>query len=124
MLDSETSRKKSLHPPRARPRTQRVLARVPVWVYGCGESTGPFQEITVTEEVYANGGVILLAANVQIGQDLILANVATGEEQHCQVIAQDKKGAGHRAVRIEFKRPAPRFWHIFFPRGNEKFARG
>ncbi len=100
--------------PRKR-RSQRVVLRVPVVVHRVPREGPPFYEGTHTLVVNAHGALIALAANVAPDQRLVLQNVLSGEEEECRVVFTERKLTGPTEVAIEFKRPAPNFWHIAFP---------
>jgi len=65
--------------------------------------------------VNAHGALIILTAKVAIRQTLLLKNALTGEEQECRVVFTQKKEMGSTEAGIEFRDPAPGFWHIAFP---------
>jgi hypothetical protein len=58
---------------------------LPVLVYGRGDEEEPFQEETNVRRLNFRGGLIALAAKVAPGQDIILINLATKEDQRCRV---------------------------------------
>ncbi len=106
-----------------RRRTERLPLNVPVWVYGRTKDEEPFQEETNTWLVNAHGGLITLATRVEPGQELVLANLATGEEQECQVARLGAQHANRIEVGVELKRPAQRFWRTVAPSDHRKRLR-
>lgn len=100
----------------SRRRSQRVILSLPITVRV--EDTaggGSFEEVTTTLVVNAHGALIALAAKVEKGQTLRLTNRSTREHQLCHVVYVGKPVGGKTEVGIEFKDPAPEFWHIVFP---------
>ncbi len=88
---------------------------IPIVVHRATKDAPPFYEGTHTLVVSAHGALLALAANVAPEQRLILQNVMSGEEQECRVVLTEKKLTGPKQVAVEFKQPAPSFWHIAFP---------
>ncbi len=109
--------------PRSNPRTvwvrkrrsARLAMNVPIVVHRATNEGPPFYEGTHTLVVSAHGALLALAANVAPEQRLVLQNVLSGEEEECRVVVAEKKLTGPAQVAVEFKRPAPKFWHIAFP---------
>ena len=58
---------------------------LPVLVYGRGDDEQPFQEETNVRRLNFRDGLNALATRVAPGQDLILINLATEEDQRCTV---------------------------------------
>ena len=88
---------------------------VDVLVYGHTKDSEPFWEEPDTRVLNAHGALITLAADVRVGQKLILTNIATREEQECRVVHLGEKYGHKTEVGIEFVRAAPKFWAITFP---------
>ncbi len=101
-------------------RSERVLLRVPVLVRVPAENDGSWSEESHTLVVNAHGALIALAAKVQPGQQLVLKNRVSGEQQECRVVQVGEKQAEKVEVGIAFAHPAPHFWHIDFPPGDWK----
>jgi hypothetical protein len=93
-----------------RRRSKRFLCQVRVFVYGHAPGKKPFHEEATTLEVSSHGGLLTLAANVSVGQKLLLTNVANREERECRVVRFTPKHRQKREVAIEFARSAPDFW--------------
>jgi PilZ domain len=93
-----------------RRRSKRFLCQVRVFVYGHAPGKKAFHEDATTLEVSSHGGLLILAANVSVGQKLLLTNVANREERECRVVRFTPKHRQKREVAIEFARSAPDFW--------------
>ena len=96
-------------------RSQRLVLSVPVVAYRSQKLGLAFSEGTRTLVVSAHGALISLAAKVAADQTLLLKHAFSGEEQECRVVFTQKKLTGPTEVGIEFRQPAPGFWHIAFP---------
>jgi hypothetical protein len=96
-------------------RSQRLALSVPVVAYRSQKSGVPFSEGTRTLMVSAHGALISLDAKVVADQRFVLKHALSGEEQECRVVFTQKKLTGPTEVGIEFRQPAPNFWHIAFP---------
>jgi hypothetical protein len=96
-------------------RTQRLALSVPVVAYRSQKLGLAFSEGTRTLVVSAHGALISLTAKVAVDQTLLLKNALSGEEQECRVAFTQNKPMGLTEVGIEFRHPAPGFWHIAFP---------
>ena len=95
--------------------SQRLLLRIPVLVRGLKAGKEAFQEESHTMVVNAHGALILLATEVRTGQELVLKNRTTQDEQACKVVYLGPVDSGKSQVGIEFMQPTPNFWHISFP---------
>ena len=91
-------------------RAERVLAAMPVFVYGHSQG-GAFAENTETLNVSANGGLLLLSTEVRREQVLLLTNLQTDDDCVCRVARMAKSDTGHKLVGVEFLRSHPRFWY-------------
>jgi hypothetical protein len=96
-------------------RSQRLVLSVPVVAYRSPNLGLAFSEGTRTLVVSAHGALISLAAKVAADQTLLLKHAFSGEEQECRVVFTQEKLTGPTEVGIEFRQPAPSFWHIAFP---------
>jgi hypothetical protein len=101
-------------------RSERVLLRVPVLVRVQAENDGSLFEESHTLVVNAHGALIALAVKVQPGQELVLKNRVSGEQQECSVVHVGDKQANKAEVGVAFAHPARHFWHIDFPPGDWK----
>jgi hypothetical protein len=96
-------------------RSQRLTLSVPVVAYRSEKLGLPFSEGTPTLMVSAHGALISLDAKVVADQRLVLKHALSGEEQECRIVFTQKKLRGQTEVGVEFRQPAPNFWHIAFP---------
>jgi len=84
----------------------------PVLVYGRREDEEPFQEETNVRVLNLRGGLITLATRVELGQHLILINLATEEDQRCRVAFVGEQHLDRNMIGIQFGRFAQEFRHI------------
>lgn len=82
-------------------------------VYGRSSSDAVFYEQAKAISGNANGGVFLLAVPVAEGQDLLLMNCATSEEQICKVINVRIVDMQSSEVSVTFPSPNGTFWIPF-----------
>jgi hypothetical protein len=71
-----------------------------------------FQEETFTFSVSAHGGLVALAAKVQLGQMLFLKNLRTQDELEGRVVRLGRPHGGLAPVGVEFVQPASGFWTV------------
>jgi hypothetical protein len=88
----------------------------PVLVYGRRKDEEPFQEETNVRLLNLRGGLITLATSVEPGQQLILINLATEEDQRCRVAFVGEQHLDRNMIGIQFSRFAQEFWLIGRPR--------
>jgi hypothetical protein len=100
---------------KARRRSKRLHLRIPVAVYGQNRAIGAFREETETNLVNANGGLVMLAARVRMGETFLVVNKATQEEQQCRVVYVAPLEGPKKKVGFELLRSAPNFWRVDFP---------
>jgi hypothetical protein len=94
-----------------RRRSKRVEVLRPVFVSGHHSDAEPFFEETVSLQVSAHGGLLVLASNVQVGQELLLATSRTQTPfQPCRVARLGSSTHLRTEVAVEFALPAPEFW--------------
>lgn len=99
----------------AKRRSQRLLLRVPVQARRKVKDKEAAPEETETLAVNAHGAMILLKPPVADGEQLVLQNTKTSEEQICKVVFTGQMENGRMQVGIEFIAPAPTFWPVVFP---------
>jgi len=99
----------------SRRRSQRVLLRVPLLVYGQNALGAPFEERTETTIVSAHGALILLSRALDKGQPLSLASVQTKAAVECVVVHIGEVQGSQVQIGVEFVLPSPAFWHVSFP---------
>src|SRR5260370_31688705 len=83
-----------------------LLQDLPVLVYGRRDDEEPFQEETNVRRLNFRGGLITLATKVAPGQQLILINPATDEDQRCRVALIGQQYFGRSMIGIQFTQPA------------------
>ncbi len=73
-----------------------------------------FRESSQTIVISAHGGLLYLHETLDVGNEVVLSNPVTEEEQECRVVyVGDTSDKGTR-VGIEFLSPAPHFWGVDF----------
>ncbi len=100
--------------PSNRRRSQRLFLQVPVAVQGKLENR-PYSEQTRTIVVNAHGALIQVQAVLQKGQQVVLQNLNTKQEQESNVVFVTPGEGGMFNVAMEFTKPNPTFWHVTFP---------
>lgn len=90
--------------------TPRVELAIDLTVYGRSACEDAFYEQGKAINGNANGGVFLLAIPVMEGQDLLLINNGTGQEQICNVVSVRVRDAQTSEVSVSFPIPNPDFW--------------
>jgi hypothetical protein len=91
--------------------TPRAELDIDLTVYGRAECDGAFYEQAKAVSGNSNGGVFLLAIPVVEGQDLLLINNGTSEEQICNVVAVRIRNIQTSEVSVTFPLPNPDFWN-------------
>lgn len=95
----------------AQRRSERVLLDLPVVVRGeSGSRT--FQEETFTVTISAHGALLMLEANVSLGQKLVVMNPKNWDEREARVAYKGPVHAGLAQVAVEFSKPSPEFWQM------------
>jgi len=82
-------------------------------VYGRSSSDGVFYEQAKAISGNPNGGVFLLGVPVTEGQDLLLLNTVSGEEQICKVVNVGIVDIQSSEVSVSFPEPTATFWLPF-----------
>jgi len=96
-------------------RSERVLVDVPVLIRGRSIGESGFQEETFTVTVSAHGAMVMLAANVAIGQTITLISLKNSAERDCRIAYKGPNHAGLAKVGLEFSEPSPEFWPVDVP---------
>jgi hypothetical protein len=96
-------------------RSKRLALSVPVQVHGRDVFGEAFHEFATMRSVNAHGGLLALAARVQTGQTILVANRNTGQEQEFRVVYVGPPQNGKWAVGITFAHRPVGFWQIYFP---------
>jgi hypothetical protein len=90
----------------------RIDLDIELTIYGRSVDELPFYEDAQVMNGNANGGVFLLAAPVSEGQDLLLINNRTSEEQICRVANVRMESEQKSEVSVRFPAPNPEFWQL------------
>jgi hypothetical protein len=104
-------------------RSERVLLDVPLVIRGQSANRQPFSEETFTLTVSAHGALIVLAANVELGQTVKLTKIKTTDEREAVVAFLGPPYAGLATVGLQFAKPAPDFWPVAAPPADWAVAR-
>jgi hypothetical protein len=96
----------------AQRRSARVLVDVPVVICGEAGDQSTFREETFTVTVSAHGALLMLAANVSLGQRVLLINPTTRAEREAKISYRGPNHAGLSQVAVEFSKPSPEFWPV------------
>jgi PilZ domain len=95
-------------------RAQRVLAAMPVLIYGRSVDE-PFQEQTETIDVSAQGILMPITVEVMKSQKLLLTNLQTNQDLACRVARVVRTKEGRMLAGVEFLEPSEGFWGDCFP---------
>jgi hypothetical protein len=90
--------------------TPRKELGIDLTVYGRSPSQSAFYEQARAISGNANGGVFLLAIPVVEGQDLLLINNGTSQEQICNIVSVRVQDIQTSEVSVSFPLPNPGFW--------------
>ncbi|HLV93786.1 MAG TPA: TonB family protein [Candidatus Acidoferrales bacterium] len=104
-------------------RSDVVSLEVPVKVHGsryvsgddAASQTERFEEQTATMIVFPEGGVLRMATAVSAGQMLVLTNLKSRQDAICRVVKVRNFPNAHHYVEVEFTRPQPGYWGVYFP---------
>ena len=97
---------------RERRRGRRWPFDISVQVYGHEPGKEPFHEEAHTLHVNANGALLLLSVPVKTGQQLLLTNLLTQEEQDCRIVFLGTRRTRTVEAGVEFPHTNPGFWHL------------
>jgi hypothetical protein len=90
--------------------TPRKELDIDLTVYGRSSCEAAFYEQAKAISGNVNGGVFLLAIPVLEGQDLLLINNGTSQEQICNVVSVRIQDIQTSEVSVSFPLPNPDFW--------------
>ena len=90
--------------------TSRKELGIDLTVYGRSSCEAVFYEQARAISGNASGGVLLLAIAVMEGQDLLLINNGTSQEQICNIVSVRTDDIQTREVMVSFPLPNPDFW--------------
>jgi hypothetical protein len=96
-------------------RSARVLMDVPVVIRGESADQSSFREETFTVTVSAHGALVMLAANVALGQTITVVNPLNRDEREGRIAYRGPLHAGLSQVAVEFTQPSPEFWPVSPP---------
>ena len=85
---------------------------VPVVICGQSHDRQPFREETFTVTVSAHGALVMLAANVALGQKIVMINPSSNDEREGRIAYRGPIHAGLCQVAVEFNKPSPEFWPV------------
>jgi hypothetical protein len=88
----------------------RIVARLPLFIYGSLPSGDPFSEETFTISITETGGLIWMASSVQPGQRIMVTNQGNDQTQECVIVSVAAQPEGSY-VAFKFPIPMPQFWH-------------
>ena len=102
----------------SRRKTQRLTLATPV-VVGIKGADGKWQmEKTVTVSISPQGASVLLATDVEVGQEVGLANPRTKGTAECRVAYKGQRQEEKWLVGLAFLLPNREFWKVAFPPAN------
>lgn len=96
-------------------RSKRLVLSIRVHVFGQDIFQESFSEFTHMLSVNAHGGALALAARVRAGQNILVVNKSTREEQECRIVDVGSLQDGKWTVGIEMVEPVANFWKMHFP---------
>lgn len=102
-------------PAKMQRRSKRVTLQVPVLIYGRAADHTPYRDVSRTISVNQYGALLDLRVGITRGQTILVVNSATQEEHEAIARYVGPKQYGRVKVGIEFTRPAPNFWRLYFP---------
>jgi hypothetical protein len=101
------------HRPGDRRRSKRLEVVRPVFVSGYRSDAKPFLEETISLQCSAHGGLLVLATNVLVGQELLIATDRTQAHfQSCRVARLVSSTHLRNEVAVEFAHPTNEFWEV------------
>jgi hypothetical protein len=90
--------------------TSRKELDINLTVYGWSVGEAAFYEQARALSGNANGGVLLLAIPITEGQDLLLINNTSSQEQICKIVSVRTEDTRTLEVSVRFPMPNPDFW--------------
>lgn len=90
--------------------TPRKELGIDLTVYGRSACQAAFYEQARAISGNANGGVFLLGVPVVEGQDILLINNDTSQEQICNIVSVRIQDIQTSEVSVSFPLPNPEFW--------------
>ncbi len=83
-----------------------------ITVYGHASDNCPFYEEVKAFSVNSNGALLLVRVPVCDGQELLLINNRTSQEQICRVVHSRVRDEQTSELAVAFPSPNPQFWQI------------
>lgn len=96
-------------------RSKRLGLSFPVDVSGMNTSGESFHELTQVISVNAHGALLVLGADVQKGQTILVENKSTRKQKEFRVVYVSSARQGKWKVGIELVHGPADFWGIYFP---------
>lgn len=103
-----------------RRRTGRATMCINVLVYGEHASGEKFRYWTRSISVSGHGGVMLLEAELAIGQSVQVMNEYNGKKASAKIVAVRSTKDGHVQASFEFVEGGEKFWSMTFPPAGAK----
>jgi hypothetical protein len=103
-------------------RSRRLSRGLPVYVCGESPKRKPFKEEAFTVSFNAHGALLILYAKVELGQQVMLMNPITWDDQPARVVYTTPAKGGLTHIGVEFIHPAPQFWPINDPPEDWNFS--
>jgi hypothetical protein len=105
---------------------QRVFARsevsVPLTVYGRGPDGSPFYREADGVSMSPDGGLIVMRGSVCEGEELLLINNRSSQEQLCRVVHVSSRDTNTNEVGVAFPSPNLTFWELSEPPSLEEHS--
>jgi hypothetical protein len=95
-------------------RSSRIFTRIPVRASGKNTDGKKFRENSQTIVINAHGALLYLNEEIGMGNQIVLINPVTEEEQECRVVYLGEMSDKGTRVGIEFLSPSPHFWGVDF----------
>lgn len=117
MSTDPNSRSTSSDPPvKERRRSERVLIRIPVILYGLTKDNQHVSEEAATAVVNRHGALIRARSMFKIGTTLELTNSFSKDAEKFRVVwVDEEQKQGEYDVAVEMLTPRDDFWGITFP---------
>jgi len=103
-----------------RRRTARAVVCMNVLMYGETPDGEKFRYWTKSVSVSAHGGVLLLEATLELGQEFQVMNEYNGKKAHAKVVAVRGTREGQVNASFEFTEGGEKFWSMTFPPAGAK----
>ncbi len=104
--------KKTAAKSRERRRSPRLAMEIPVLVYGWGANGKPFYVEANTITVNRNGALLRLRTPISSGDELLITNKATNQDQVVKIVRIANHSKGVIEAGVAFLVPDPAFWQL------------